>query len=748
MPSDWQFTPYAIPLFVGAAVLFGVVAMSVQRRTARGARYMALTALATIFYTLGYAFEVGSPTLSDIRFWLKVEYIGVTLTPVLILLVIMIYTGKQRFVTPLNLGLLLVIPITTIIFAWTNERHELIWQDMALDDTEPPFLVDFTPGAWYWVNAGFIWTCMGSGVLMLIDKSRKLAGLYRKQINIFLLGMMIPLLAFAVYLSGIFPNHLDLTAYALVATGIAMAWSIFQYRLLDIMPIAREMIVASMSDAILVVNEYMHLIDLNQAAQRILGLSPQRSIGQPATEALAAWPAILQGCTDRQAAPVEIAIAVGGETRHFDMRTSALRNRRGKLEGWLIVLRDITDRVEAEQALKESNRRLATLRRVDAEISRKLDVTYVATMALDAAMRLSLADGAFIGLSEEAGMRILHKLGVFPDNLIGQIIPPKTGILARVIASGDAELVLDVSHDPDYFEVAPGMQAQITVPLLSGSRLIGVINLETVDPQRFTPAVFETVKLLTARVATAIDNSYMYEERQRLVNELDAFAHTVAHDLKNPLHVITGYIEMLLDDPESWSLDQVIEFLGAVQRSAEKATAIIDALLLLASVRSAEHAPLAPLDMDAIVSEVCDRLETLIKERRAEIIRPDRWPVALGYAPWIEEIWVNYVSNAIKYGGDPPRVELGGDHLPNGKVRFWVKDNGPGLSPDNQALLFHPFTRLDRSRADGHGLGLSIVQRIAERLNGEAGVESAPGQGSLFYFTLPVPPSGFGPAAG
>jgi two-component system, sensor histidine kinase and response regulator len=101
-------------------------------------------------------------------------------------------------------------------------------------------------------------------------------------------------------------------------------------------------------------------------------------------------------------------------------------------------------------------------------------------------------------------------------------------------------------------------------------------------------------------------------------------------------------------------------------------------------------------------------------------------------------VWVNYLSNAIKYGGPQPVVTLGAEELPGGFVRCWVQDSGPGLSAEQQAQLFTPFTRLHTASAPGHGLGLSIVQRIVTRLGGEVGVESAPGQGSRFFFTLPA----------
>jgi signal transduction histidine kinase len=125
--------------------------------------------------------------------------------------------------------------------------------------------------------------------------------------------------------------------------------------------------------------------------------------------------------------------------------------------------------------------------------------------------------------------------------------------------------------------------------------------------------------------------------------------------------------------------------------------------------------------------------------------------VAQGYGPWVEAIWANYISNALKYGGHPPRVELGATVKENGWVRFWVSDNGPGLSPEEQARLFTPFERLHQERAKGYGLGLSIVQRIVKKLGGQVGATSPAigakdddqrtSPGSTFFFTLPGLPT-------
>jgi two-component system sensor histidine kinase/response regulator len=231
--------------------------------------------------------------------------------------------------------------------------------------------------------------------------------------------------------------------------------------------------------------------------------------------------------------------------------------------------------------------------------------------------------------------------------------------------------------------------------------------------------------------------------------ELDAYGHTVAHDLQSPLALIISFAEALAENDDIMSHEALCNHLREIAQSGRKMNDIIDELLLLASVRKIDDIELEPLDMGRIVTEAQRRLTSMIAERQAKITRPERWPAALGYRSWIEQVWVNYLSNAIKYGGRPPHVELGfdpypaSDHYPittdhRPLIRFWVRDDGVGLTPEEQGRLFAPFTRLDQVRAKGNGLGLSIVRRIVEKLGGEVGAESEVGAGSTFWFTLPL----------
>ncbi len=249
---------------------------------------------------------------------------------------------------------------------------------------------------------------------------------------------------------------------------------------------------------------------------------------------------------------------------------------------------------------------------------------------------------------------------------------------------------------------------------------------------------------LLARITTHLTLSRLQKtlEKQRLElqqqnNELEAFAHTVAHDLKNPFSSIFSLCDILQENFTSMPNKENLEIIDTIQQLSHKSINIIDSLLLLASARNQEVRMEPISTMGNIINQVRERLAPMIKEYQGEIMTPTTWPTtALGYPPWIEEVWMNYISNGLKYGGKSPRLELGAT-AENGYFRFWIRDNGQGLTEEEQSHLFIPFSRMSQVGIEGHGLGLSIVQRIIEKCGGQVGVESQVGQGSTFYFTLP-----------
>ncbi len=453
--------------------------------------------------------------------------------------------------------------------------------------------------------------------------------------------------------------------------------------------------------------------------------------------------------------------------------TEQLQEARDTLE--LRVQNRTAELEDANRALQQRSHALTQLNRLGQKLTATLNLQQIAEQLSRVGTDIVRAEGMSVWLLNVEPPRELVCWASYnrlqPDveqTLVNVRLQPGQGIAGWVVDHGESVFSADAHQDPRFFagvDEHSGFETHslLAVPLRVRSTIIGVLEMLNKREGQFTHEDVALIETLAASVAVAIDNARLVDElRQRAADleaqnaELDAFAHTVAHDLKTPLTSLIGYSSFLINHFAQMAPQMVQDQLRTIVYTGHRMTNIINELLLLASVRKMEDVAMHTLDMAAIVAEAQDRLERMITEAEAEITVPETWPMAVGYGSWVEEVWVNYISNAVKYGGCPddgiaPTLVLGCDVLegtssdpeaPDGgtRMRFWVRDNGPGLAPEEQARLFAQFTRLHQVRAEGHGLGLSIVQRIIEKLGGEVGVESTVGAGSTFFFTLPGAP--------
>ncbi|GJM42887.1 MAG: hypothetical protein DHS20C20_31690 [Ardenticatenaceae bacterium] len=410
---------------------------------------------------------------------------------------------------------------------------------------------------------------------------------------------------------------------------------------------------------------------------------------------------------------------------------------------------------------RKARNQAETLAHVAAELSANIELEQ--TVAVVCEETLTALDCSFTAVfTLDVNSQTCHFWhGAGQIGPIKQLSPPLPNSLkAEILAQNKPMLWAPDYPDLDWPGAAQLEAAKVHsvayAPLAFKGELVGLLAIGAVsEAEPIVETDLVQLQAIADQAVMAIQNGRLYREvnlhndaledrvakrtadLQARNEELDAFAHTVAHDLKMPISHMVGLAETVSNKFEELPPTDRQRYLEIIQKSGHKMASIIDALLLLAGVREME-VPIAPLDMALIVDEARQRLAHLNRQHGVHVELPEKWPVAVGYAPWIEEIWVNYVSNGIKYGGHPPKLTLGATPVADNMIKFWIKDNGIGISPEAREKLFIPFTQLNLRHDSGYGLGLSIVQRIVNRLGGEVGAESAPSGGGMFWFTLPA----------
>ncbi|MBE2220524.1 MAG: GAF domain-containing protein [Anaerolineae bacterium] len=409
--------------------------------------------------------------------------------------------------------------------------------------------------------------------------------------------------------------------------------------------------------------------------------------------------------------------------------------------------------------LARRNRLLRSLNKASQALTSTLETAHVLERLLQVAIEIIGAYGSSVWLWHEAYPELLVCRAAYhaktSDNtgdntvLLDQILEPGQGIAGWTAITGESTVVNHVHEDPRFFPQVDNQSgfhttSLLAVPMRFQDMVIGVLEVVNKHNGIFDDDDLAIAESLAASASIAIENArlvetlqYQKQDLQAQNEELDAFAHTVAHNLKSPLSRLAGFAELLIIDDAHFTEEEKRNVKQRIIDNAYRMNNIVDELLLLSSVRKAD-VTLRPLSMADIVNSALERIQHIVDEHQATIILPETWPTALGHAQWIEEVWENYLTNAIKYGGKPPIIGLGARKIENNMIQFWVRDNGEGISDEQQQFLFTPFTRLNEVRISGYGLGLSIVQRIIHKLRGAVGVESEVGAGSLFYFTLPA----------
>jgi PAS domain S-box-containing protein len=718
MQYSYHLTAFSWVLVATTGIALAVAFVLWQRRRAPGALHVFWIELAAAWWALAGAFEAAGTTVALKQFWSQVSYLGVVTAPVLFLLFARDYSQPQKRLSARQVGALFVMPVLTLLVAATNGLHHALWTSITVNPVN--YVATYGHGAWFWIFMAYTYAVLMCGVALLLSAWFHFPAHYRSQTAVLLVGSALPLAANLLYLVRFGPlQGWDWTPSVFALTGIVLAWGLSRYRVFDLIPLARDRLVESMADGVLVVDARQRIVDVNPAAQALFadrGLEKPR-IGATVPALLADWP---QLCAGAAAGPARMEMALGANgSRYVEIQAVPLRGKASDLVGCLTILRDVTDRRRAEERLRQLNATLESqVAARTAEIRSEKEKSETVLRSVGAAICLADADMR-IQYVNEAFARLT---GYTPGEVVGSDV----ATIGARIHSEQARHALRTA-------IARGQtwRGEATGRRKDGRKYDAILTI--------APVVGEN-----GRLEGIVSSHQDISQSKRLERARSQFMRNVSHELRTPVSNIKLYANLL---QAARNPEKTEQYMGVLTDQVGRLEHLIQDTLAIAALDSGEPLtswkPLAlPVLAESVIERYADRAAAAGLTLRA-LPLPSALPEVKGDAEALATALGELVENAINFtpAGGEVAIEMATAET-NGvrSVTIAVRDTGPGLEREEREHVFERFFR-GRHAAAGHipgsGLGLSIAQEIVHAHGGDISVSSAVQAGSTFTVWLP-----------
>ena len=320
-------------------------------------RWFGYMMLGIAIWALSYGFELSSTSLEQMLFWIKIEYLGIAFIPAFWLLFLLKFTGRDKWLNSRNLYLVLVVPVITLIMVWTNAYHHLHYKSISIDHSGSFPLLNLEIGIWYKIHTVYFYTLLVWGVYLLVNKYRKSDQVFKNQNLTILIAVFIPWIANILYLVGFRPlGHIDSTPFAFIITMLFLSIGLVRFRLLDIIPIARDKVIESMNEGLVVMDGQDRIVDLNQEFRKILSIEDKKIIGRKLDQYLSDYTELYELVRKRKGGQIQIKVAQTGIFLEASLKP--LFENENVYSGLIILFRDVTERVEIEVKLRLQSEQL------------------------------------------------------------------------------------------------------------------------------------------------------------------------------------------------------------------------------------------------------------------------------------------------------------------------------------------------------------------------------------------------------
>lgn len=350
---EWQQSPYTLPLVVTGLITFASAVYTARQRHIPGAGHLLKMLLAITIWVFFYILELKAIALDDKLFWTKAEYLAIIFIPVEYLLFVLKYTGtfhKIRKPRQFTFGLL-IIPAFTLFLSWTNEWHQLLYQTTGLIFENGLSYLTLTRGSGFWIYLGYIYLLLLTSTLILLRKFLTAQHPYQSQHILTAIAGLFPWVGNVIYITGLNPlPYLDPTPFTFALTGLCFALLLFRFKFLDIVPIARSLVVERLEDGVIVIDGQNRVVDINETAVSLLQKDKKEILGHPLSFSQPQWLTLAAVLKEDKPAKIELPI----KEAHYEVSTTLLTNESSGVNGRLLTLHNISPQKKTEQMLQHA----------------------------------------------------------------------------------------------------------------------------------------------------------------------------------------------------------------------------------------------------------------------------------------------------------------------------------------------------------------------------------------------------------
>lgn len=705
-----HFNLYSIPVFAAGAIMLSLAFLTRKYWLNPGIRCFSLLMIAGAVYSIFYAFEILSVNLQLVVTFYKLEYIGIPLIPAFYLLFAIRYTGKIENLNLLTILAIFAIPFITILLVFTNPWHELFISNGHMENHGLFSTYAFSPGYGYWLQQlYYIFTIVLSFILFLRMWLNS-APAFRKQISTILIASFVPFIVYIIYLTGNFPFGLDPVPFAFAITGLIVYSGLTKLQLFSLVPLARNMLFEKIPDAVIVFDEQMRIVDCNQAATAMLKIKPWQ-MGKPASEILSRQPKILSFIVegDSEDSPVLLDLTANGINLFIEPECSPLLDKAKNIRGKMLMLRNVTRQRQSEIIRREAEEKFRLI----------FENAPIGVVYYDKEGVIKVCNDYFVKI-----------IGSSQKDLIGLNcfqLPDKEVVKALTDA---------LNGKTGHFE---GTYHSFTG---NKSTPVKAIFRAIYNEDGIAQGGFGIVEDITERKKAEDRIRKKNDELQQLNAEKDRFFSIIAHDLRGPFTAFLGYTELMIDETDNLSNEELRSFAIQIRKSALSLFGLLENLLEWSRLQQQSYEmQLQAIYLNKIVADSLYFLEENAGRKQIDIQNK----IASNLQVVVDErmissVFRNLISNAIKFTPRNGSITIDARPIPGKMIEVKVSDNGIGIEKRNIEKLFKIDQKTGLPGTDDEpstGLGLILCREFIEKHNGSIWVESQAGKGSDFYFTIP-----------